>query len=91
MLPFALWGQVKEKSDVKEIIVICKTHFDIGYTHRVDEVVDYYRTDMIDRALKAMDASASLPEEQQFAWTIPGWVLYKTMEDWDGQSPERKR
>ena len=91
MLPFALWGQVKEKSDVKEIIVICKTHFDIGYTHRVDEVVDYYRTDMIDRALKAMDASASLPQEQQFAWTIPGWVLYKTMEDWDGQSPERKK
>ena len=30
---------------VKEIIVVCKTHFDIGYTHRVNEVVDYYRTD----------------------------------------------
>lgn len=93
MFPLVLSGQVKETppSEVKEIIVICKTHFDIGYTHRVSEVVDYYRTDMIDRALKAMDASAGLPKEQQFAWTIPGWVLSKTMEEWDGQSPERKK
>lgn len=92
LFPFTLCGQIKnaEKPQVNEIIVICKTHFDIGYTHRVDEVVDYYRTKMIDRALKAMDASDSLPREQQFAWTIPGWVLSKTMEDWNGQSPERK-
>lgn len=76
--------------NVKEIIVVCKTHFDIGYTHRVDEVVDYYRTSMIDKALDIMDSSDNVPEEQQFAWTLPGWVLYKTMEDWNGQTKERK-
>ena len=83
--------QVSTGSPVKEIIVVCKTHFDIGYTHRVSEVVDYYRTSMIDKAMKTMDESNLLPPEQQFQWTLPGWVLYKTMEDWDGQSPERKQ
>lgn len=78
-------------TNVEEVIVICKTHFDIGYTHRVEEIVDYYRTSMIDKAMKVMDAPNDLPEEQQFGWTLPGWVLYKTMEDWDGQTQARKQ
>lgn len=96
MLPFGAKGQPAAGKDnpnpkVEEIIVICKTHFDIGYTHRVNEIVRYYQTDMIDRAFKLMETSKDLPKEQQFAWTIPGWVLSKTMEDWDGQNPERKK
>ena len=71
--------QVSTGSPVKEIIVVCKTHFDIGYTHRVSEVVDYYRTSMIDKAMKTMDESNQLPPEQQFQWTLPGWVLYKLL------------
>lgn len=35
--------------------------------------------------------SGDLPKEQQFAWTLPRWVLSKTMEDWDGQNPEWKK
>ena len=93
ILPFLVRGQAPEEYNpsVKEIIVICKTHFDIGFTHRVKDIVNYYQIDMIDNAFKAMDASGDLPKEQQFAWTLPGWVLSKTMEDWDGQNPERKK
>ncbi|MBO9620557.1 MAG: hypothetical protein J7539_16150, partial [Niabella sp.] len=75
---------------VKEIIVVFKTHFDIGYTHRVKDVVQYYRTDMIDNALKIMDSSRSLPPEQQFRWTCPGWVMSKVMEPWSGQTAARR-
>ena len=78
-------------SPVREIIVVCKTHFDIGYTHRVNEIVHYYRTEMIDRAMDIMDAGRDLPPEQQFAWTGPGWVMSKVLEDWDGQTPERRK
>ncbi len=85
------WGQRNGNSAVEEIIVICKTHFDIGYTHRVADIVHYYQTEMIDRAFKAMATSEDLPKEQQFAWTLPGWVLSKTMEDWEGQTEERRR
>ncbi|MBL9138948.1 MAG: hypothetical protein JNK85_23975 [Verrucomicrobiales bacterium] len=79
------------KPPVQEIIVIIKTHFDIGYTHRVKEIVHHYRTEMIDRAMGIMDQSKSLPPEQQFAWTGPGWVMSKVLEDWDGQTPARRQ
>jgi hypothetical protein len=78
-------------SKVEEIIVVCKTHFDIGYTHRVSEIVDYYRTEMIDKALDNLDQSKDMPREQQFTWTGPGWVMAKVTEDWDGQTPERRQ
>jgi hypothetical protein len=76
---------------LKEIIVVCKTHFDIGYTHRVKDLMEYYRTTMIDRALGVMDDSRELPAEQQFVWTSPGWVMEKVLEDWPGQTPERRQ
>jgi hypothetical protein len=78
-------------SPVRDVIVIIKTHFDIGYTHRVKEIVHHYRTDMIDKAMDIMDQSKALPPEQQFAWTGPGWVMSKVLEDWDGQTPARRQ
>ena len=77
-------------SNVEEIIVVCKTHFDIGYTHRIDEVIPYFQTTMIDKALSIMEQSKALPEEQQFVWTAPAWVMSKVLEDWEGQTPERR-
>ena len=81
----------QQTAQVREVIVIIKTHFDIGYTHRVKDVIPYYRTGMIDKAMSIMDAGKELPPEQQFAWTAPGWVMSKVLEDWAGQTIERKR
>ena len=76
---------------LEEVILVFKTHFDIGYTDMASEVVQRYRTSMIDSALDVVDDSRDLPEEQRFVWTIPGWPMAKIVEDWDGQTPERKR
>jgi len=84
-------GVAPEHPGVEEIIVVCKTHFDIGYTHRVKDLMSYYRTTMIDRALDTMDGSKNLPPEQQFVWTSPGWVMEKVLEDWPGQTPQRRQ
>jgi len=95
MFSIAAFGQqntlneLPVNTNVKEIIVICKTHFDLGYTHRVKDLMPYYRTTMIDKALDVMDQTDSLPEDQRFTWTAPGWVVAKVLEDWDGQTPER--
>ena len=51
-------------------------------------MIDYYRTDMIDKALKLIDDSRKLPKEQRFVWTIPGWPLYQIL--YPGQTKERK-
>lgn len=76
---------------LEEIIVVFKTHFDIGYTHRVKDLLPYYRTQMIDSALNAMDKMKALPADQQFLWTMPGWPLLKAAEDWPGQTPARRQ
>ncbi len=39
------------KPTVEQVIVVFKTHFDIGYTELADQVVTRYRTSMIDKAL----------------------------------------
>jgi alpha-mannosidase len=78
-------------SQVNEIIVVCKTHFDIGYSDRVAEVLTFYRTTMMDRALDLIDQSKELPPDEQVVWTCPGWVFDQIVEDWPGQTTERRQ
>jgi hypothetical protein len=75
---------------VKEIVVVFKTHFDIGYTDMATNIVQRYRTTMIDQALAVVDQNRDLPPQQQFAWTLSGWPMHKILQDWPGQSPQRK-
>jgi alpha-mannosidase len=79
------------ESPVEEIIVVCKTHFDIGFTQQISDLIPYFRTTMIDEALAIMEDSEALPDDQQFVWTAPAWVMNKVLEDWEGQTPERRR
>jgi alpha-mannosidase len=80
-----------EWPSLEEVIVVCKTHFDIGYTHRVKEIVQHYRTGMIDKAMNIMERGKDLPPEQQVASTGPGWVMSKVLDDWQGQTPDRRK
>lgn len=75
---------------VEQVIVVCKTHFDIGYTDFASNVVMKYRTTMIDEALRVLDESRRRPREQQFIWTIPGWPLTRIAEAWPGHDPARR-
>jgi hypothetical protein len=70
-------------------IVAYKTHFDIGYTDLVHNVLARYRTSMIDGALDLVDQSRGLPPARRFAWTVPGWPMSRIL--WDAQTPERRR
>jgi hypothetical protein len=73
---------------LEEVIVVSKTHFDIGYTDLASRVVDRYRTSMADQALKLVDESRGLPPDQQFSWTLAGWPMAQIL--WPGQTPERR-
>src|SRR5512138_2793488 len=78
------------RPSLRQVVVVFKTHFDIGYTDMASNVVKRYRTSMIDDALKVVEQNRALPPEQQFVWTIPGWPMTKITEDWPGQTPERR-
>ena len=75
-------------AEVKEVVIVSKTHFDIGYTARVAAVLDRYRTTMMDGALSVMDETASLPKAFQFAWMLPGWPLTQIVGP--EQTPDRR-
>ena len=81
----------EQKSNIEEIIIVYKSHFDIGYTHLASETIESYRTTTIENALAVVDKNKNLPADQQFVWTIPGWPMKKILEDWDGQTAERQQ
>jgi alpha-mannosidase len=62
-------------SGVKEIVVVFKTHFDIGYTDLISNVLARYRGEFMDKALSVIETNRQLPAEQRFAWSVPGWPL----------------
>ncbi|MGO8700921.1 MAG: glycoside hydrolase family 38 C-terminal domain-containing protein [Limisphaerales bacterium] len=78
----------RAEKGVQEIVVVYKTHFDIGYTDLVTNVLTRYRTKFVDGAMQAIDHSRSLPPGEQFVWTVPGWPLKEML--WSGQTPERR-
>ncbi|MFH1921146.1 MAG: hypothetical protein ABIP48_14855 [Planctomycetota bacterium] len=73
---------------LEQVVVVFKTHFDIGYTDLARNVVERYRTSMIDKALEVCDTTRELPPEHRFIWTIPGWPMEQIL--WSGQTPERR-
>lgn len=82
-------GQTKPDAPKPEqVIVVFKTHFDIGYTDLARNVVDRYRTSMIDKALDVCDHTRTLPPENRFVWTVSGWPMTQIL--WPGQTPQRR-
>ncbi|MDD4191394.1 MAG: hypothetical protein PHI28_08685 [Mangrovibacterium sp.] len=76
-------------SGIEQVIVVYKTHFDIGYSETVQQVVHDYRTSMCDKVLEAIDKNRNQPRDKQFVWTISGWPMKQIL--WKGQSPDRKQ
>jgi len=79
----------KSYSSIENVIIVYKTHFDIGYSERVEQVIHDYRTSMADRVLEAIDKNSSQPRDKQFVWTLSGWPMKQIL--WEGQAPERKQ
>ncbi len=89
LLSFPVFSQEKLKPNPKleEVIVVFKTHFDIGYTDFAESVVRKYGSSMIEGALDNLDASMELPPEERFVWTLPGWPMQQVL---DRSNPTNK-
>ena len=79
------YSQITNKHpNLEEVVVVFKTHIDIGYTHLASEAIELYRTEMIDDALNTMDKFSA---DKRFSWTLPSWPLTGIL--WDGQDQQR--
>lgn len=75
---------------VTDIWVVFKTHADIGYTMSAEAVKKKYREEMMDNAIKLIEADRKKPAAEQFKWTIAGWPLWGAILG-PLQTPERKQ
>ena len=73
---------------VKDLIIVFKMHFDIGYTDLAESVLNRYNTSMIDETLSSVQATSTLPVNEQFVWTLPGWPMKYMLEN---STPDRKK
>ena len=78
----------EQSPKIKHIIIVYATHYDIGYTALASEVIERYRTQMIDQALRVIDQYKALPKHEQFVWSIPGWPMEQML--WPGQAAARR-
>jgi len=68
-------------SQVSDIIIVFKMHFDIGYTDWSEGVLQQYRGEMLNETLKSIQETSLLPISEQFKWTIPSWPLHYMLEN----------
>jgi hypothetical protein len=66
---------------LKDLIIVFKMHFDIGYTDLAESVLKNYTTKMLDGALLSVEATSDLPENERFVWTVPGWPVKYMLEN----------
>ena len=63
------------KRPLRKIVVVFKTHFDLGFTALPEEVMSLYRGEMFTAVREVMDATAHEREGLRYAWTLPSWPL----------------
>ncbi|MDR3260372.1 MAG: hypothetical protein LBT78_00905, partial [Tannerella sp.] len=77
------------KSGLQNVVIVYKTHFDIGYSERVQQVLHDYRTSMSDLVLETIDRYRDQPKEKQFVWTLSGYPMQQIISE--GQEPGRRK
>jgi alpha-mannosidase len=65
---------------LEKIYVVFKTHFDIGFTGLVSDVVKRYRTDMLKDVIDICEKTAPNAEHEKYVWTMSAWPLEQSLE-----------
>ncbi|MGL6196622.1 MAG: glycosyl hydrolase-related protein [Thermoguttaceae bacterium] len=71
------------------VVIVYKTHFDIGYSETIQQVIHDYQTSMADMVLEAIEKNSAQPKENQFVWTISGWPMKQILSE--NQEPNRRK
>ena len=62
----------------EKVILVFKTHFDIGFTDLAEKVLAWYSGPMLDEVLKTCAETADMGD-QAFVWTMPAMPLYEML------------
>lgn len=65
---------------VKKVILVFKTHFDIGFTDLASNVIEQYSNSMLEEVIATCKATQHMGK-QQYVWTMSAWPLKITREN----------
>ncbi|WP_312102208.1 DUF5054 domain-containing protein [Lachnoclostridium sp.] len=60
---------------MKKVIIVFKSHFDMGYTDLAENVLKNYCTGMLSDMLDTCEATREKPIGERYVWTMQAWLL----------------
>ena len=63
--------------EIKKILVVFKTHLDIGFTDFAENVTEKYMNEFIPGAVNVARELRELGGEARFKWTTGSWLIYE--------------
>lgn len=72
---------------IKKVILVFKTHFDIGFTGLAEDVIREYAGEMLDQVLATCRSTEDMGD-LRYVWTMPSWPLKVVLDSCEG---ERKK
>ena len=65
---------------MKKVIVVSKTHLDLGFTDFASVVCETYRNTYIPNAI-SLARELNTPQRKRFIWTTGSWILQDTLQN----------
>lgn len=75
---------------MKKVIVVSKTHLDLGFTDYAENVYRMYLDTFIPNAIELAER-VNTPEQKNFIWTTGSWILKEALEHGTPAQQERLR
>ena len=69
---------------MKKVILVFKTHFDIGFTQLSRDILEYYKGEMLDRVADTCNGTRDMGD-LRYVWTMPSWPLATMRDGVDGE------
>ncbi|WP_027295756.1 glycosyl hydrolase-related protein [Robinsoniella sp. KNHs210] len=66
--------------ECKKIIIVFKTHFDIGFTDLAQNVLKYYSQELMPTVVDACKTAREKEPDLPYVWTMSSWPLKKILE-----------
>lgn len=75
--------------EIKKILVLFKTHLDIGFTDFSANVIDGYMNNFIPSAIKTANDLREMNADASFRWTTGSWLVDKYLESNEGDKKQQ--
>lgn len=75
--------------DIKKVLIVFKTHLDIGFTDFSKNVIRKYKEVFIPNAIKTADTLRADNSTASFKWTTGSWLIYEYLRTADEAEREK--